>query len=47
MSPTDTTPQLLRIKKKKADFAFMVMYPNTGAVILKDTAKLGMQNDIM
>ena len=47
MHPTDTTPQLLRLKKKGVDFAFMVMYANAHAVVLKDAAKLGMHKDFM
>lgn len=47
MSPTDTTPQLLRLREKGMDFAFMVMYPNAGAVVLKDSAKLGMEKSYM
>lgn len=40
--PSDTTPQLLRIKDAKADVCFGAMYPSALAVVLKDANKLGM-----
>ncbi len=46
LSPSDTTPQLLRlVKEKKADFIYFVMYPSSIAVILKDAARLGIRDD--
>jgi len=46
LSPSDTTPQLLRlVKQKKADFLYFVMYPSSVGVILKDAARLGIRDD--
>ena len=46
MSPSDTTPQLLRlVKDKKTDFIYFVMYPSSIGVILKDAARLGLRDD--
>lgn len=42
MVPTDTTPQLLRIKEKGVDFTFSGIYPASFGVVLKDMEKLGM-----
>jgi len=44
--PTDTTPQLLRIKEKGADFTYGGMYHTAFNVVLKDADKLGMIDSI-
>jgi hypothetical protein len=44
--PTDTTPQLLRIKEKGADFTYGGMYHTAFNVVLKDAEKLGMIDSI-
>lgn len=41
MSPSDTTPQILRLVKRGADMVFFGMYANTHALILKDAARIG------
>jgi branched-chain amino acid transport system substrate-binding protein len=40
--PSDTTPQLLRLKDAKVDCCFGAMYPSALAVVLKDANKLDM-----
>jgi ABC-type branched-subunit amino acid transport system substrate-binding protein len=40
VSPTDTTPQILRIVEKGADMVYFGMYANTHALILKDAARV-------
>ncbi|MFC1821462.1 ABC transporter substrate-binding protein [Thermodesulfobacteriota bacterium] len=44
--PTDTTPQLMRLKQKKVDFTFGGMFFTTISVVLKDMQKLGMIDKI-
>jgi len=46
MSPSDTTPQILRlVKEKKTDFIYFFMYPSSIAVVLKDAARLGIRDE--
>ncbi|MDY6878757.1 MAG: ABC transporter substrate-binding protein [Desulfatiglans sp.] len=44
VSPTDTTPQILRLVKRGADMIYFGMYPNTHATILKDAARVGVRD---
>ncbi|MFC1821457.1 ABC transporter substrate-binding protein [Thermodesulfobacteriota bacterium] len=44
--PTDTSPQLLRIKEKKADFAWGAAYYTALSVVLKDMKRLGMMDQM-
>jgi ABC-type branched-subunit amino acid transport system substrate-binding protein len=44
--PTDTTPQMLRIKAKKADFIGGNMYYTAAAIVLKDMKKLGILDKV-
>ena len=43
MVPTDMTPQLLRLKRKKVDVVYGCAYHNAYAVVLKDAKKLGLR----
>ena len=46
MSPSDTTPQILRlVKEKKTDFIYFFMYPSSVALVLKDAARLGLRDE--
>ena len=38
ITPSDTSAQLMRLKKKNVDFIFFGMYPSSHALILKDAA---------
>jgi len=42
LTPTDMTPQLLRLKRKKVDVVYGCAYHNAYAVVLKDMKKLGL-----
>ncbi len=46
LSPSDTTPQILRIvKDENADFVYFGMYPESIGVVLKDASRLGLLDD--
>ncbi len=46
MSPSDTTPQILRlVKERQADFIYFAMYPSSIALALKDAARLGLREE--
>lgn len=45
--PSDTTPQLLRLRDAKVDVCFGAMYPSALSVVLKDANKLGMIGTFM
>ena len=44
MSPTDTTPQILRLVERGVDMLYFGMYPNSHAFILKDAARMGVRD---
>lgn len=44
--PSNTTSQMMRLKKSGADFTYGGMYPSALAVVLKDMDKLGMTGTV-
>jgi branched-chain amino acid transport system substrate-binding protein len=47
MPPTDTSAELLRLKKGGADFIYFGMLPSSHAVVLKDAKRLGIRDDFI